>query len=127
MGSTVGPTVTRFELELGPGVKVARVTSLAKDIAYAMASPDVRILAPLPGKSAIGVEVPNRRRQLVTLGDVLASTEAREAAEPLEIALGRDIAGRPVMVNLAEMPHLLISGATGAGKSSCINLTSPPS
>ncbi len=121
VGYTVGPTVTRFELELGPGVKVARVTSLAKDIAYAMASPDVRILAPIPGKSAIGVEVPNRRRQLVTLGDVLASEEARKAVHPLEVALGRDIAGRPVMANLADMPHILISGATGAGKSSCIN------
>jgi S-DNA-T family DNA segregation ATPase FtsK/SpoIIIE len=121
VGYTVGPTVTRFELELGPGVKVARVTSLAKDIAYAMASPDVRILAPIPGKSAIGVEVPNRRRQLVTLGDVLASDEARKAVHPLEVALGRDIAGRPVMANLADMPHILISGATGAGKSSCIN------
>ena len=121
VGSTVGPTVTRFELELGPGVKVARVTSLAKDIAYAMASPDVRILAPIPGRQAIGVEVPNRRRQLVTLGDVLSSEEARQAVHPLEVALGRDIAGRPVMANLAEMPHILISGATGAGKSSCIN------
>jgi S-DNA-T family DNA segregation ATPase FtsK/SpoIIIE len=121
LGYTVGPTVTRFELELGPGVKVARVTSLAKDIAYAMASPDVRILAPIPGKSAIGIEVPNRLRQLVTLGDVLVSEEARKATHPLEVALGRDIAGRPVMVNLADMPHILISGATGAGKSSCIN------
>ncbi|HUO47279.1 MAG TPA: DNA translocase FtsK 4TM domain-containing protein, partial [Acidimicrobiales bacterium] len=121
VGRTVGPTVTRFELELGPGIKVARVTSLAKDIAYAMASPDVRILAPIPGKSAIGVEVPNRRRQLVTLGDVLGSAEARDATHPLEVALGRDIAGRAVMANLAEMPHILISGATGAGKSSCIN------
>ncbi|HUY62916.1 MAG TPA: DNA translocase FtsK [Acidimicrobiales bacterium] len=121
VGYTVGPTVTRFELELGPGVKVARVTSLAKDIAYAMASPDVRILAPIPGRSAIGVEVPNRRRQLVTLGDVLSTEEARQATHPLEVALGRDIAGRPVMANLADMPHILISGATGAGKSSCIN------
>jgi len=121
VGHTVGPTVTRFELELGPGVKVARVTSLAKDIAYAMASADVRILAPIPGKSAIGVEVPNRRRQLVTLGDVLSSEEARTATHPLEVALGRDIAGRAVMASLAEMPHILISGATGAGKSSCIN------
>jgi len=121
VGHTVGPTVTRFELELGPGVKVSRLTSLAKDIAYAMASPDVRILAPIPGRSAIGVEVPNRRRQLVTLGDVLGSDEARSAEHPLEVALGRDIAGRPVMANLAEMPHILISGATGAGKSSCIN------
>lgn len=121
VGHTVGPTVTRFELELGPGVKVARVTSLAKDIAYAMASPDVRILAPIPGKSAIGVEVPNRRRELVTLGDVLMSAEARQARQPLSVALGRDIAGRAVMADLATMPHILISGATGAGKSSCIN------
>ncbi len=121
LGHTVGPTVTRFELELGPGVKVARVTSLAKDIAYAMASPDVRILAPIPGKSAIGIEVPNRLRQLVTLGDVLATEEARKATHPLEVPLGRDIAGRPVIENLADMPHILISGATGAGKSSCIN------
>jgi S-DNA-T family DNA segregation ATPase FtsK/SpoIIIE len=121
LGRTVGPTVTRFELELGAGVKVARVTSLSRDIAYAMASPDVRILAPIPGKSAIGVEVPNRTRQLVALRDILDSTEARAATHPLEVAMGRDIAGRAVMANLAEMPHILISGATGAGKSSCMN------
>jgi S-DNA-T family DNA segregation ATPase FtsK/SpoIIIE len=121
LGRTVGPTVTRFELELGPGVKVARVTSLSKDIAYAMASPDVRILAPIPGKSAIGVEVPNRTRQLVALRDILDSAEATAATHPLEVAMGRDIAGRAVMANLAEMPHILISGATGAGKSSCMN------
>lgn len=121
VGRTVGPTVTRYELELAPGVKVARVTNLAKDIAYAMASPDVRLLTPIPGRSAIGVEVANRRRQLVTLADVLASDEARRARHPLEVALGRDIAGRSVMANLASMPHILIAGATGAGKSSCIN------
>ena len=121
VGRTVGPTVTRFELELGSGVKVARVTSLSRDIAYAMASPDVRILAPIPGKSAIGVEVPNRTRQLVALRDILDSPEARAATHPLEVAMGRDIAGRAVLANLAEMPHILISGATGAGKSSCIN------
>jgi S-DNA-T family DNA segregation ATPase FtsK/SpoIIIE len=121
VGRTVGPTVTRCELELGSGVKVARVTSLSRDIAYAMASPDVRILAPIPGKSAIGVEVPNRTRQLVTLRDILSSAEAASATHPLEVAMGRDIAGRAVMANLAEMPHILISGATGAGKSSCIN------
>jgi S-DNA-T family DNA segregation ATPase FtsK/SpoIIIE len=120
-GRTVGPSVTRFELELGPGVKVSRVTSLQRDIAYAMASPDVRLLAPIPGRSAIGVEVPNRRRQLVSLGDILSSSEAAAAHHPLEVALGRDIAGRAVMVNLADMPHVLISGATGSGKSSCIN------
>ncbi|MGH8994646.1 MAG: DNA translocase FtsK 4TM domain-containing protein [Acidimicrobiales bacterium] len=121
VGRTVGPTVTRFELELGSGVKVARITSLHRDIAYAMASPDVRILAPIPGRSAIGVEVPNVQRQLVALGDVLSSDEARKARHPLDVALGRDIAGRSIMVNIADMPHLLISGATGAGKSSCIN------
>jgi DNA segregation ATPase FtsK/SpoIIIE, S-DNA-T family len=120
-GMTVGPTVTRYELELGSGVKVNRVTGLSHDIAYAMASPDVRILAPIPGRSAIGVEVPNRQRQLVTLGDLLATDDARQAAHPLEVALGRDISGQPVMLNLTAMPHLLIAGATGAGKSSCIN------
>ena len=123
VGCRVGPTVTRYEIEIGPGVKVARVTSLSKDIAYAMASPDVRILAPIPGKSAIGVEVPNRTRQLVSLRDILESKEARPTASthPLEVAMGRDIAGRAVMANLAEMPHILISGATGSGKSSCMN------
>lgn len=121
VGYTVGPTVTRFELELGPGVKVARVTSLNKDIAYAMASPDVRILAPIPGRSAIGVEVPNRQRTLVALGDLLAADEAIAATHPLDVPIGRDISGKTVVVNLGEMPHVLISGATGAGKSSCIN------
>ena len=121
VGMTVGPTVTRYELALGAGVKVARVTNLNKDIAYAMAASDVRILAPIPGRSAIGVEVPNRQRQLVPMGDILASEDARRASHPLEVGLGRDIAGRAVMANLSEMPHLLIAGATGAGKSSCIN------
>jgi S-DNA-T family DNA segregation ATPase FtsK/SpoIIIE len=121
VGMTVGPTVTRYELELGPGIKVARLTALHKDIAYAMATPDVRILAPIPGRHAIGVEVPNATKQLVTVGDILGSTEAREARHPLDAAVGRDIAGRAVMANLAKMPHVLIAGATGAGKSSCIN------
>jgi S-DNA-T family DNA segregation ATPase FtsK/SpoIIIE len=121
IGYTVGPTVTRFELELGAGVKVSRVTSLNKDIAYAMASPDVRILAPIPGRSAIGVEVPNRQRSLVALGDLLASDEATTALHPLDVPIGRDISGKTVVVNLGEMPHVLISGATGAGKSSAIN------
>lgn len=121
VGMTVGPTVTRYELELGEGIKVAKITALNKDIAYAMAAADVRILAPIPGRSAIGVEVPNQVRQVVTLGDVLGSSEATAAKHPLEVGLGRDIAGRAVMANLAEMPHVLIAGATGSGKSSCIN------
>ena len=121
VGYTVGPTVTRFELELGAGVKVSQVTSLNKDIAYAMASPDVRILAPIPGRSAIGVEVPNRQRSLVALGDLLVSEESIAATHPLDVPLGRDISGRTVVVNLGEMPHVLISGATGAGKSSAMN------
>jgi S-DNA-T family DNA segregation ATPase FtsK/SpoIIIE len=121
VGMVVGPTVTRYELELGPGVKVSRVTSLHKDIAYSMAAADVRILAPIPGKQAIGVEVPNDNRQLVAVGDILASPEARAATNPLEVAIGRDINGRAVMADLAKMPHILIAGATGAGKSSCLN------
>jgi DNA segregation ATPase FtsK/SpoIIIE, S-DNA-T family len=121
IGMTVGPTVTRYELELGPGVKVAKVTNLQKDIAYAMAATDVRILAPIPGRSAIGVEVPNHQRQLVALGDLLTSAEAQKATNPLEVAVGKDIEGKAVMLDLAATPHLLIAGATGAGKSSGIN------
>ena len=121
VGMVVGPTVTRYELELAPGVKVSRVTSLSKDIAYAMASADVRILAPIPGRQAIGVEVPNRDRQVVSLGGILSSPEAAKAVHPLEVAIGRDINAKPVMMDLARMPHILIAGATGAGKSSCIN------
>ncbi len=116
-----GPTVTRYEIELAPGVKVARVTGLSHDIAYALATPDVRILAPIPGKSAIGVEVPNRRRQLVTLGDILRSSEAKAHTHPLQVGLGMDINGKAAMLHLGELPHVLIAGATGAGKSSCIN------
>lgn len=121
VGMTVGPTVTRYELELGSGVKVAKVTNLSNDIAYALASPDVRIQAPIPGMSAIGVEVPNRQRQLVSLGDILDSKTAVDDKHPLSVGLGKDIAGNEIMLNLAKMPHLLIAGATGAGKSSCIN------
>jgi S-DNA-T family DNA segregation ATPase FtsK/SpoIIIE len=121
VGMVVGPSVTRYELELGAGVKVSKVTSLHKDIAYAMASPDVRILAPIPGRQAIGVEVPNTDRQIVALGDILASPEAKRATHPLEVAVGRDINGKAVLMNLATMPHILIAGATGAGKSSCLN------
>jgi S-DNA-T family DNA segregation ATPase FtsK/SpoIIIE len=117
----VGPTVTRYVLELGEGVKVSKLESLRKDIAYAMASPDVRILAPIPGRRAIGVEVPNTSREIITVGDILGSKEARQASHPLEVAIGRDINGRNMMVNLATMPHVLIAGATGAGKSSCLN------
>ena len=120
-GMTVGPTVTRFELELGSGVKVAKVVNLNRDIAYSMAATDVRILAPIPGKSAVGVEVPNEVRQLVSLGDLMVSPEAKAATHPLDVAVGKDIAGRAVFLNLAATPHMLIAGATGAGKSSGIN------
>ena len=116
-----GPTVTRYEIELAPGVKVSRVTGLANDIAYAMASADVRILAPIPGKSAIGIEVPNTRRKLVTLGDILSSPEAVNDPDPMRIGLGQDISGNNRLLKLDELPHVLIAGATGAGKSSCIN------
>ena len=121
VGYTRGPTVTRFELSLGGGVKVAKVTSLSRDIAYTMAATDVRILAPIPGKSAIGIEVPNAQRELVSLGDLMMSTEARAAGHPLDVAVGKDIAGRAVFLNISTTPHMLIAGTTGAGKSSAIN------
>ncbi len=116
-----GPTVTRYEIELAPGVKVNRVSNLSHDIAYALATPDVRLLVPIPGKSAIGVEVPNTKRRLVSLGDILSALESNEDDGPLSVGLGMDIAGQPKVLNLAELPHVLIAGATGAGKSSCIN------
>jgi len=118
---TRGPTVTRYELSLGGGVKVAKVTSLSKDIAYTMAATDVRILAPIPGKSAIGIEVPNAQRELVSLGDLMVSPEARTAMHPLDVGVGKDIAGRSVFLNISTTPHMLVAGTTGAGKSSAIN------
>ena len=116
-----GPTVTRYEIELAPGVKVSKVTSLSHDIAYALATPDVRLLAPIPGRSAIGIEIPNRQRKLVSLGDVLSSKEAAAESHPLNVGLGLDISGKPRLLNLSELPHVLIAGQTGAGKSSSIN------
>ncbi len=116
-----GPTVTLFEVEVEAGTKVNKVLSLADDIAYALATPDVRIIAPIPGKSAIGVEVPNRVRDFVMLGDILRSKVAKDDRHPLSVALGKDVHGRAQLVNLTQMPHVLIAGATGAGKSSLIN------